>query len=77
MRRQKQDAKSQGSATSPTLLQRIRDGDQRAFSLDPAHAEARTGLGWVRHEQRHYADAEALYRRALDLKPPSSCDRRG
>src|SRR5262249_39020757 len=40
-----------------------------ALSLDPSHAEAHNGLGWVRKEQGRYDEALACYRQAVRVKP--------
>ena len=59
-------------ATWPALLEELRSSTTRpiaryelALRLDPDHAEAYSGLGWVRHEQGQFAEAMAHYRRAL------------
>jgi tetratricopeptide (TPR) repeat protein len=40
-----------------------------SLALNPGSAEARFTLGWVLHESGRYAEAEALYRLALDKAP--------
>ncbi|HSU67556.1 MAG TPA: tetratricopeptide repeat protein, partial [Tepidisphaeraceae bacterium] len=41
----------------------------RAISTDPGFADAYDGLGFAREAQGRYSEAEALYRKAIELNP--------
>jgi protein O-GlcNAc transferase len=48
------------------------DAILRAITLNPRAAQFHVNLGSARFEQRHYAEAAASYRRALELDPSST-----
>ena len=50
---------------------------QKALALDPTIAEAYVLMAGVHQQQWHWADAEAGYRRALELNPNDAAAHRG
>ena len=51
---------------------RVNDSAEKALEIDPNLAEAHVLLAKVKQEQWHWADAEAEYKRALELNPNSA-----
>ncbi|MBW3661203.1 MAG: tetratricopeptide repeat protein [Gemmatimonadetes bacterium] len=57
------------SSPVPEALTRARDAAERALALDPRLGEAHTALGGVAWSEWKWEEAEAEYRRALELAP--------
>lgn len=55
---------------SPRRFRPLAEGEAiKALQIDPYSAEAHAALGYARHYQLHWADAEREFRRAIELNP--------